>query len=213
MLFAGYGHFICGSTYSGIANHPPDCASQGCLAVNCPFQRFHESYNIACLHPAQNFRPLNPTPADILPNAEPDKGQEHFFNFGYEGKTDLPANINRRLFHFPTFYLATHREDWNKTSSTNQCPCTPYTCFDECECMHILEIPYSKTIHFVLASIGEQTHPIHLHGHSFWIVDSGYGYYNASTSFLEKSTNALSCLKNQSDFNNTDNVPCTTITW
>ena len=102
-----------GLTYSDIANNPPDCVSQGCLAANCPFKQFHKSYNITCLHPAQDFRLLTPTPEDILPAAEPDKGQEYFFNFGYQGETDLPANINGRLFEYPTFCLAAQSEDWD----------------------------------------------------------------------------------------------------
>ena len=202
-----------GVEYEYIANSPPNCVAQHCLAVNCPFKQFHESYNIACLHPAQDFRLLNPSPSDILPDAEPDKGQEYFFNFGYKGEAELPANINGRLFQFPTFSLATQPDDLNQEGSLNLCPSSPYSCFDGCECTHIQEIPFAKTIRFVLASIGDQTHPIHLHGHSFWVVDSGYGYYNSSTGFLEKSTNDLSCLKNQSDFNNIDKQLCTTITW
>ena len=202
-----------GAEYANIANNPPNCSAQHCLAANCPFKEFHESYNIACLHPAQNFRLLNPSPSYILPDAEPDEGQEYFFNFGYEGEAELSANINGRLFQFPTFSLATQPDDLGQDGSVNLCPSAQYTCFDGCECTHIQEIPYSKTIRFVLTSIGEQTHPIHLHGHSFWVVDSGFGYYNSSTGFIEKSTNALSCLKDQSDFNNTDTQPCTTITW
>ena len=41
-------------------------------------------------HPAQDFRHFTPTPEDILPSAEPDKGQEHFFNFGYQGEINTP---------------------------------------------------------------------------------------------------------------------------
>ena len=200
-----------GPEYNNIPNNPPNCIAQDCLAANCPFEQFHESYNITCLHPAQNFRLLNPSPNDILPAAEPDEGQEYFYNFGYQGELDLPGNINGRQFQEPTFALATQPDDLS--SVMNPCPSAPYTCFDGCKCTHIQEIPFSKTIRFVLTSIGKQTHPIHLHGHSFWVVDSGYGYYNDSTGFIERSTNDLSCLKNQSDFNDTDNQPCTTVTW
>ena len=201
-----------GAEYENIADNPPDCTAQGCRAVNCPFENFHDSYNIACLHPAQDFRLLRPSPTDILPDAEPDEGQEYFFNFGYEGE-EISANINGRVFQFPSFSLATQPDDLSQVGSVNLCPSAPYSCFDGCKCTHIQEIPYSKTIRFILTSIGKETHPIHLHGHSFWVVDSGYGYYNSSTGFTEKSTNALSCLEDQSDFNDTDNQPCTTIMW
>ena len=202
-----------GSEYDNIPHNPPNCTEEGCRAVNCPFENFHESYNIVCLHPAQDFRLLNPSPDDILPDSEPDEGQEYFFNFGYSGKAELSANINGRLFQHSTFSLATQPDDVNRDGSINLCPTAPYSCFDGCKCTHIQELPFSKTIRFVLTSIGEQTHPIHLHGHSFWVVASGYGYYNSSTGFIEKSTNDMSCLKNQCDFNNIDNEPCTTITW
>ena len=201
-----------GPELGNIPHNPPDCVTDGCIAANCPFQSFHESYNIACLHPAQNFRLLNPTPDDVLPDAEPDEGQEYFFNFGYHGETDLPANINGRLFQSPTFSLATQRSEISN-DTLDLCPTADYSCFDGCQCTHMMELPFGKTVRFVLTSIGTQTHPIHLHGHSFWVVESGYGYYNSQTGFIEKSTNALSCLKDQSDFNNTDAQPCTTIRW
>ena len=41
-------------------------------------------------HPAQDFHHFTPTPEDILPAAEPDKGQEYFFNFGYQGEINTP---------------------------------------------------------------------------------------------------------------------------
>ena len=201
-----------GAELTSIPHNPPDCATDGCRAANCPFQSFHESYNIACLHPAQHFRLLNPSPDDVLPDPEPDEGQEYFFNFGYAGETDLSANINGRLFKSPTFSLATQPDEITR-DSLDLCPDTDYSCFDGCLCTHMVELPFGKTVRFVLTSIGEQTHPIHLHGHSFWVVESGYGYYDRQTGFIEKSTNSLSCLKDQSDFNKTDDQPCTTVRW
>ena len=201
-----------GTELGRIPHSPPDCPTVGCTAANCPFEKFHDSYNIACLHPAQDFRLLNPTSADELPSSEPDEGQEYFFNFGYQGESDLSANINGRLFQSPTFSLSTQREEIDK-DSLNLCSDAEYSCFDGCRCTQMLELPFGKTIRFVLTSIGTQTHPIHLHGQSFWVVDSGYGYYNTRTGFIEQSTNSLSCLKDQSDFNNTDSQPCTTVRW
>ena len=201
--------------YANIPNDPPNCAVQGCNAANCPFEGFHKSYNITCFHPAQDFRLRYPTPLSELPSNEPDEGQEYFFNFGYQGTLDLPANINGRLFQLPPVSLAMQSEEVQREGVVNRCSSVEdeYSCFDGCSCTQIIEIPYDKTIRFVLTSIGEQTHPIHLHGHSFWVVASGYGQYDPATGFIKRSTNALTCLKNQSDFNNTDNVPCTTVQW
>lgn len=48
-------------------------------------------------HPAQDFCLLTPTPEDILPSAEPDKGQEYFFNFGYQGEINTPKKTSDKL--------------------------------------------------------------------------------------------------------------------
>ena len=187
--------------YANIPNNPPDCVSRGCRAANCPFEEFHNSYNIKCFHPAQDFRLRDPTPLSDLPSNEPDEGQEYFLNFGYQGTLDLPANINGRLFKLPPVSLTTQREESEREGVVNRCSSIEdeYSCFDGCMCTQIIDIPYDKTIRFVLTSIGEQTHPIHLHGHSFWVVASGYGQYDLATGFIERSTNALTCLKNCSN--------------
>ena len=204
-----------GPTYANIPNNLPNCISRGCRASNCPFEGFHKSYNIKCFHPTQDFRLRDPSPLNILPSNEPDEGQEYFLNFAYQGTLDLPSNINGRLFEYPPLSLATQYKEAKQKGAVNRCSSAveKYSCYDGCECTQIIEVPFNKTIRLVLASIGKYTHPIHLHGHSFWLAASGYGYYNPETGFIERSTNTLSCLKNQSDFNNTDNVPCTTMQW
>ena len=82
------------TTYQDIKDSSPvrECTQQEtCNAVNCPFENFHESYNINCIN-VHNFSLLEPTPLEELPTANPKTGFEgvkcrHFLNFFRRGKT------------------------------------------------------------------------------------------------------------------------------
>ena len=53
-----------------------------------------------------------------------------------------------------------------------------------CICTYEITIPYDETIQFVLTS--PQAHPIHLHGHTFHVVDIGYPTYDPDTGFVSE---------------------------
>ena len=199
-----------GPNYMGITSAPPTCTpSSPCRAFNCPFMGYHPSYNINCTR-LGDLRLLYPTPAEELPASNPDSGQEYFLNFGYEGEAGIPDNINGRNFRFPPTALQTQSD---LDLDDLLCPSEPYTCADGCKCLHMLSLPFNKTVRLVLVNIGTETHPIHLHGHSFFVVATGYGEYSSTTGFLIRSTNAVSCLANQTDLNNVDDQVCTTVRW
>lgn len=198
-----------GPNYASITSAPPTCTqSSPCRAFNCPFMDYHPSYNINCTR-LGDLRLLYPTPTEELPASTPDSGQEYFLNFGYEGD-DIPDNINGRNFRFPPTALQTQS---NLDLDDYLCPSEPYTCADGCKCLHMLSLPFNKTVRLVLANIGRETHPIHLHGHSFFVVATGYGEYNSTTGFLSRSTNAISCRKDENDLNMVDEQVCTTLHW
>ena len=199
-----------GPNYATINSAPPVCTpSNQCKAFNCPFMDFHPSYNTMCTR-VGDLRLLNPTPAEELPASDPDNGQQYFLNFGYEGD-GIPDNINGRNFQFPPSALQTQSGDFDLDSLL--CPSDPYTCGNGCKCLHMLSLPFGQTVRLVLANIGRETHPIHLHGHSFFVVATGYGEYNSTTGFLVRSTNALSCRPDEDDFNTVDEQMCTTLHW
>ena len=79
--------------------------------------------------------------------------------------------------------------------------------------MLTIALVYSFWSTVVLTNIGKETHPIHLHGHSFFVVATGYGEYNSTTGFLVRSTNTLSCRPDEDDFNTVDEQMCTTLNW
>jgi len=82
-----------------------------CVAVNCPFKSYHTSYNIKCIN-VHKLRLLEPTPESELPAAVPDRGQEYFFNFGFDRPNNEPT-INARVFDLPPFPAQTQGVNLN----------------------------------------------------------------------------------------------------
>ena len=173
--------------YQSIQAIPKNCdASNHCIALNCPFRSFHNSYYTDCIH-ITDLRLAFPATDKNLPSQTPSNGQQYFFNF------DDDSAINGRAHVFPPFPLQTQTE--NSYNIVDACDPND-RCLDECVCSHIIELPYNKTIRFIFSAIGDDSqffHPIHLHGHKFFVVASGYGEYNATTGFLSDSSREILC--------------------
>ena len=188
--------------YSTIISIPKSCnATDHCITLNCPFRNFHESYYTNCIH-VSDLRLASPVTDDILLSQSLSEGQYYFFNF------DTASAVNGRANVYPPFPLQTQNKD--KYNTVNICN-SHDRCENECVCSHIVEIPYKKTIRFVLSAVGSKSqfsHPIHLHGHKFRIVSTGYGEYSAMTGFLTGSSSDILC-NNISSSGNINNITCT----
>ena len=201
--------------YATINSAQPSCTNcTPCVAVNCPFKSFHPSYHTKCIN-IGSFKQLKPTPRSDLPSDRPSYGQEYFLNFGYSGTPDhkIPDNINGRIFKSPPAPLLIETQRKTLDLPSLLCPLQPYTCADGCNCLHMLSIPYNKTVRMVWANIGMETHPAHLHGHSFFVVATGYGGYDNATGFVNSTSPDLSCREDESDNTNFDKKECTTLHW
>ena len=191
------------TTYQDIKDSSPvrECTQQEpCNAVNCPFENFHESYNITCIN-VRNLTLLEPTPRRELPDPYPKcPNCRHFLNFHFEGEKQT-SSVNGRNFILPSFPPQTQYEDFQQRDNicSLTADCNPSTI--DCSCVHVIEIPYDRTIQMVFSSIGPtpSAHPIHLHGHTFHVVHVGYPTYNSSTGFISESNSDIAC----------DDVNCT----
>lgn len=184
--------------YSDILLHPKNCSdSSPCTAVNCPFKSFLPPYNINCIN-VYELRLLYPTPDHELPSLVPDV--ELIFNFAFEND-QRTSTINGRNFIFPSAALQTQTQEFDSNRNAIECNLND-TCEDGCHCLHIHEIPYKKTARIVISSVGDNgsmfrrrfSHPVHLHGHSFHVVATGYGTYDQSSGRIESSSDDLECL-------------------
>lgn len=183
--------------YNNIQSHLRICSEDTpCVAVNCPFQDFHPLYNIHCINVYQ-LKLLYPTPDYELPATEPDV--EFIFNFAFENP-QRTSTINGRNFIFPSAALQTQTGELDRDRENLECNLND-TCEDGCHCLHIHEIPYKKSVRFVISTVGTNgsmaqrrfSHPVHLHGHSFHVVHTGYGTYG-DRGQVQFSSDELVCM-------------------
>ena len=207
------------SEYESIKNESParNCSKVNqCIAVNCPFEKFHPSYNITCFN-VQNLSLLEPTPDNELPTAYPDSSCQdcrHFINFNFEGSSTT-SSVNGRNFILPSFPPQTQNQDFlNKSKICDpSADCNPSTI--DCSCVYMIDIPYNKTVQFVFSNVGRNnhSHPIHLHGHSFHVVHVGYPKYNQTTGFVEEHNKDISCDDVNCTKDGCDSKRCTRPSW
>ena len=210
-------HEIPSTEYESIKNNSParNCSNdKKCKAVNCPFEKFHPSYNITCIN-VQNFSLLEPTPDNELPKPQAScQDCTHFINFNFEGSSST-SSVNGRNFILPSFPPQTQNKDFRTKSPicNNSADCNPSTI--DCSCVYKIDIPYMKTVQFVFSSIGRMSHshPIHLHGHSFHVVHVGYPEYNPDDGFVKEHNKDISCDDVNCTKDGCDSKSCTRPRW
>ena len=158
-------------------------SSNPCTVTNCPFQNYPADTNLVCKN-SETFRPLVP---DERYSNFPLSETELFFNFGFDSDDDT-STINGRNFILPSVSLQTET-DSSKVEQINKCTESSEECDSstdgDCQCVHMVDIDessYNKRVRIVLSSLATRdqngfpfAHPVHLHGHSFRVVDVNYG--------------------------------------
>ena len=159
--------------------------SDPCYMANCPFEEFPTNasmQSITCV----NVGDMQQRLYESIPNTGDSKPT--FLNFGFVGG----SSINGRRFLLPPVPPLTQPQDLDKIWKNNVCltPKDPNEPQGR-QCTHTYKVE-NDTVELVLMSyfpnitIGRtQAHPIHLHGHHFWIVETGYGNCSATTGLCE----------------------------
>ena len=182
-----------------------------CRVVNCPFEYFHPSYYTECVNVGA-FKLLIETPASELPSQTAD--YTFFFNFNFEAETDTSA-INGRRFVSPPVPLLTQPEEFSKQAviCDRDTKCNPFDL--HCICTHIVEVGYDETIDIVLSSRGRIpfSHPVHLHGHHFYVVKVGYPTYSNTTGFTDTQNSEIFCSDQSCTDTNCLPQQCTQPSW
>ena len=181
-----------GPDYENIPNNTKNCSAVSpCTAVNCPFEDYHTSYYINCTN-AYQLKLFKETPVSELPSAKFD--EQYFLNFGFENMFQT-GTINAR--NFIPFKVSPSIQP-GMIPQTDLCDLKD-NCVEGCLCTHQLDLKFDQTIRFVLSSAGLRpdqrrfTHPVHLHGHDFHVVGTGYGIYNFTTGAIMTPTEEIVC--------------------
>ena len=192
-----------------IGSSPITCSqSTRCLAVNCPFKKFPDSYYIDCLQINQ-LTPLNPIANEQeLPMSSPDRTL--FLNFAFEGPRG-DDSINGRSMMLPSYPPSLISDDNPQTVDicTNlnvSSQCNDTTTEENCRCPHIVSVGRDETIRMVLSMVRVKrpitlrdeprkyfAHPVHLHGHYFHVVDIQFGEYNDESGRLTAANDEPGC--------------------
>lgn len=170
-----------------------------CVIFNCPYLHYPPMQR-KCLtfNDVKNNDPIR-DPGSVL-NRE--VTVEKFFNFGFPGVPgNTPGSVNGRQFVFPTSAYLTH-----PGLITRKCD----ECSDDdiCECTYVEELEPGRLVQFVFTNIGNGSgwsHPIHLHGHSFYVMKMGFGTYDPNSGVMLNQTRDISCTDT--------NKYCTNMEW
>jgi len=194
------------SEYESIKNNsiPVNQTCTGnCTMMNCPW-KIHPSYNLSCIY-VDSLQLLLPSNECILPKATPD--EEIFFQFGTEGVGAL-SSVNGRRLRFPSVppRLNVSNQEAQKIYDQQYCKNLddPNLCYNvrmntsnpTCWCVHMRNLTYQKTYRFVFTVAGPHgtfSHPVHMHGHSFYVVKIGLPPMNQTTGYVNCFSDDIDC--------------------
>ncbi|KAL3853426.1 hypothetical protein ACJMK2_016981 [Sinanodonta woodiana] len=177
-------------------------ASSRCLVANCPYLLYPPSHYTDCL----TFNDLNGAAGnEPPPRSHEHHFEEHFLNFGIPGEN--PASVNGIVFKSPTVSALTQPTE-------GIFPCTKQHCGEDrmCTCTHAVDITHGNVVQLVFTNMGlgkGQPHPIHLHGHSFYVMKMGYGKYDNITAKIIGENLDVNCRGNK----NREKSYCNNPTW
>ena len=207
------------TNFSEVTSERRTCSPDNkCVAANCPFKEFPASFGIDCIHIHQ-FRSLEDPPNEELPTLKVDEGCAdcvHFFNFGFDGR-GRTSSINARNFRLPPTPYQSYPDQYEIDIGNNRTcqECSPEEeetgePSPECACSHLRLIashlestnPYRShdpTIQLIISSVGDRglgsfrdfSHPVHLHGHYFYVLHVEHGH--TIDGILNKSSEDIVC--------------------
>jgi len=133
----------------------------------------------------------------------PTEFEEFHFNLHFAGQPESRSSVNGKQFHMPKevpFFPLNPKEAFFEC---------PKDCVAQktCSCTHMLELKPGKVIQFTFYHMGKigglsgTNHPLHIHGHHFYVVSYNYPEYYKNGTFL-KNNRDIDCVDKSTFCNN-----------
>ncbi|KAL8621799.1 hypothetical protein ACOMHN_016286 [Nucella lapillus] len=163
---------------------------QPCVVVNCPFQHFADQDSNHCVN-VGDLRNVERMPDYMGKGAK--KVKEYFLNFAFPGTTNTPASVNGVKMKLPDVSALTQPLEFS-----TRCPEEGYRCLEDqlCHCTAVLDLEDGEVAQMVLSDMGVGKgwdHPIHMHGHSFYVLKVGYPKYDNLTGNFASLNEDIDC--------------------
>ena len=169
--------------------------TERCRAINCPFKEFPSEFNIDCV-PLNDLQSLFPIKDNYLPSLRTLLGDNStlFLNFGFDGNI-ADSSVNGRTFKLPPTPYQTYPGQFDEDlqfyplESCQYCRGVNESTFN-CDCTYVVQIAKDKkfsnaksNVHVLMVfsaltlELTQEFHPIHLHGHNFFVIHIEHGHY------------------------------------
>ena len=173
-----------------------NCTEMMCKVVNCPFNNnssITRKLNYNCIN-AHNFKG---GAADSIPLKIYEPNLTLFYNFDFNGEVSTNASsVDGINFRFPSDPPIGSHGKFEAIKHLQVCPgrgC-PHRVVDSdekpCACLHQIDLSNvleNEAVEIVISNINideserldrGSSHPVHLHGHTFYVVKTGYPVYD-----------------------------------
>ncbi|XP_033759599.1 laccase-2-like [Pecten maximus] len=161
-----------------------------CKIFNCPYLSSTNGDEECLTYNDAQTNDFNSKPEEVATI-----DHEYFFNFAFPNSSNaIPhASVNGRRFEIPTAPLYSQPDELN-SSCNILCP-TDFADNNLCSCTYTQEIENGKVYQFTLTNLGNGkgwSHPVHLHGHSFYVMKMGFGKFDSNGVLVDLTTD-ISC--------------------
>ena len=158
-----------------------------CRVLNCQFSYYPKHMHTKCTR-------VDQLKAAHTKEAKPSFDRDSIQLFQNWVQMGGSMGVNGILFEHPGVSSLTQPEEIRMDLNCDVANCGPGKI---CSCQHEIDIPYDKTIQMIWTNHGTgatRHHPIHLHGHSFYVLKLAYGVYNETTGLKIFDNYDIDCL-------------------
>ena len=179
-----------------------------CHVANC-FHKFPRAdTKCTSVHDMQALS-IPAADADLLHMKKYDSAtfEEHMLNFHFSGEQEKRASVNNFQYMKPVVPAY-----FSAQEAAKSCASRP-ECVGErlCQCNHVVNVKKGSVVQMTFFSMGvgsyvnNTAHPIHLHGHHFYVMKVGFPRYDPVTGILKDNNADLACA--------TEVNSCNRVTW